>query len=112
MARYELVIETRGEDSSATATITRVASSLDKFGDAAARASARAQSSLGSLSSQFSQIGSVFIGGLAVQAANGIAQIGTSAIQAGFGFNDLKQRAEIAFTTMLGSGEKGNRLFE
>ncbi len=112
MARYELVIETRGEDSSASATITRVASSLDKFGDAAARASARAQSSLGSLSSQFSQIGSVFIGGLAVQAANQIAQIGTAAIQAGFGFNDLKQRAEIAFTTMLGSADKARAMLD
>lgn len=112
MARYELVIETRGEDSSASATITRVASSLDRFGDAAARASARAQSSLGSLSSQFSQIGSVFIGGLAVQAANQIAQIGTAAIQAGFGFNDLQQRAEIAFTTMLGSADKARAMLD
>lgn len=112
MARYELVIETRGEDSSASATITRVASSLDKFGDAAARASARAQSSLGSLSSQFSQIGSVFIGGLAVQAANQIAQIGTAAIQAGFSFDDLKQRASIAFETMLGSADKARSMVE
>lgn len=112
MARYELVIETRGEDSSASATITRVASSLDRFGDAAARASARAQSSLGSLSSQFSQIGSVFVGSLAVQAANQIAQIGTAAIQAGFGFNDLQQRAEIAFTTMLGSADKARAMLD
>lgn len=42
----------------------------------------------------------------AMVAGGGMALITGAVIKTGFAYNDLKQRSEIAFTTMLGSGKK------
>lgn len=46
------------------------------------------------------------IGNLATTAITKIGQMSASVVTAGVDFNNMKQQADIAFTTMLGSGEK------
>lgn len=66
--------------------------------DEASAAVERARSSLGGLGDTAKKVG------LAVGVA--LAGIGTAVSIAGFGFNSMRQQAQLAFETMLGSGEK------
>src|SRR5581483_12011490 len=62
-----------------------------------------------------SQVGAGFqtVGRIAGIAAGGVAAIGTvAATKAGFGFNQMRQQAEIAFTTMLGDGRKARAFLD
>jgi tape measure domain-containing protein len=48
----------------------------------------------------------------AIAGAGGLALLAGAVAKTGFGFNDLRQRSEIAFTTMLGSGVKARKFLD
>lgn len=68
-----------------------------------------ASSALRSVGGSLQRIGEFAAGGLLGRAAGDVLGLGKSAIVAGFGFNAMKEQAQIAFTTMLGSGQRASR---
>lgn len=64
-----------------------------------------ARTASGGLSAMTVALGTV-IGNLATGAISSMFNLGASVVSTGIDFNNLKQQADIAFTTMLGSGEK------
>jgi tape measure domain-containing protein len=55
---------------------------------------------------------SVAIGNMVAQAANKIFDMGKSIIETGIKFDALKEQATVAFTTMLGSGQKAKAFLD
>ncbi len=82
---------------------------IDRVGTAARRNEGRVVSFGRSARSSLLAIGGVAARAAVTIGGLGAAGLAGSIVFAGFRFNDLKQRAEIAFKTMLGSGEKARR---
>ncbi len=61
---------------------------------------------LGGLAGSLGRVAEFAAGGLLAGGISQLGQMGGAAIQAGMDFNALKERSQIAFETMLGSGEK------
>lgn len=52
------------------------------------------------------------LGNMATTAISKLGEMVTSVVTTGFSFNNMKQQADIAFTTMLGSGEKAKAFLD
>ncbi len=110
MARVEVRFD--GVSRGARAAARDTVSGIDSVGTAATRNQRRVhglgreirQSMTGAVSS-IARV-SALVGGV------GGGGLAGSVIFAGFKFNDLKQRAQIAFETMLGSGQKARRFLD
>lgn len=64
------------------------------------------QADLTGLSASLKNVGAIAGGNLLAKLTQDTFGFGKSVIDVGFGFNAMKEQAEIAFTTMLGSGQR------
>lgn len=64
------------------------------------------QSDLTGLTASIKQVGAVAAGNILSKITSDAVSLGKTIITTGINFNALKEQAQIAFTTMLGSGEK------
>ncbi len=110
MSRYgvELIIE--GKEEGALSILSSMEQALHRLERTAQQTSAKTASAMSSLGSGIGGALQVAAGTMLAGAATQVLDIGKNAIQAGIGFNALKENATIAFTTMLGSGEKAKGL--
>lgn len=65
-----------------------------------------------SVTSSVKRIGETAAGFLVAEASQQIVGLGASIINTGIGFNSMKEQAEIAFTTMLGSGNAAQAMLD
>lgn len=114
MATDQVIIEFDGRDRGVASVARNVRSELDHMGRSVKGGASTlddftrsTEKSTGALGGFLKSAGAVAGGILGAQALGGaINFIKDSVIGAGFAFNTLKEQATIAFTTMLGDGEK------
>ena len=94
----ELVVKISADTAGMRAGLASAQRSLDSFGSHAA-------SQLGGRLASQAKIAALAITGIGIAA-------GTATVTAGFGFNSMRQQAQIAFETMLGSGQKAKKFLD
>lgn len=100
------------------ANIDIIINGKDMTGDAVSSA----KSGLAGLSNSVDAVGGKFnamtvavgtvVGNLATSAISKLGEMASSIVTTGIGFDSMKQQADIAFTTMLGSGEKAKAFLD
>lgn len=112
MSEYRVELVISGADEGASAVAESVAKSLTKIEDSAKRVSANASASLSSFMGGLGGALQVATGNLLAAGVSKVAELAHGVVEAGFSFDDLKQRASIAFETMLGSADKARSMVE
>lgn len=69
-------------------------------------------SGLGGTLGGFGSVAGTALGGLAVAGVGGLALLGGAVVKTGIDFNAMQQQATIAFTTMLGDGQKAETFLQ